>query len=185
MSQTKRYKPFNLPRHTWGSCEKNLRPVSVWMCQRATISVESNICDTCRRKLMRSPIIDIPDEQVGSGGRDYTPETGVHIAIPEDQIDSETEPGIYVDLPAAIGSLNKYLSEIGVTPYSKKKACQPHYPNKRMDEITKAMRQMIISAESDDGDESEIIKRLKDKFKTTTQRSEQKQILTVASKLVN
>ena len=62
--------------------------------------------------------------------------------------------------------------EIGVTLYSKAKACQPCYSDKKMREITKAMRRTIISAESDD-DESDLIKQLKFKFKTTTEGGEQ------------
>ena len=50
-----------------------------------------------------------------------------------------------------------------------------------MREITEAMRQTIIGAEADD-DESEMIKQLNDKFKTTTERSEQVRILTVLPK---
>ena len=90
----------------------------------------------------------------------------------------EMEPEVYVDTHVAIASLNKCLSEIGVTPYSKTKACQPRYPDHKMKEITKAMKRTIISVETDE-DESEIVKQLKDKFKTTTLRSEQIQILTV------
>lgn len=128
---------------------------------------------------MRRPIIDIPT----SVDSEYVPETGALTSVPEVQSTSssdpsETEPGVYVDTPLAIASLNKCLSEIGVTPYSKTKACQPRYPDHKMKEITEAMKRTIISAETDD-DESEIIKQLKDKYKTTTQRSEQIQILTV------
>ena len=45
--------PFELPRHTRGSRKKNLRSVTAWMCETASISMESKICDTCRRKLIR------------------------------------------------------------------------------------------------------------------------------------
>ncbi len=48
-----------------------------------------------------------------------------------------------------------------------------------MKEITEAMRRMLISGDESDDDKSEILKQLKDKFKNTTQRSEQIQILTV------
>ena len=161
---------FNLPRHSWGSRKKNLRSVSAWMCKRATICI-CKIFDTCRKKLKRSPIIaEISDNQVGGdNGGNYVPETGVHADIPSD---SETEPGVFVNSPATISSLNQGRFEIGVTPYSKAKACQPCYSHKKMREITKAMRRTIISAESDD-DESDLIKQLKFKFKTTTEGGEQ------------
>ncbi len=53
--------------------------------------------------------------------------------------------------------MNKCLTEVGVTPYSKTKA---RYPEKKFDKITKAMRQLIVSAEPHD-DESEILKEQK------------------------
>ncbi len=66
----------------------------------------------------------------------------------------------------AIDSMNKCLTEVGVTPYSKTKACQPRYPEKKIDKITKAMRQLIVSAEPHD-DESEILKQLKEQKKVS------------------
>ena len=46
--------PFDIPGHTWCSRRKNLRPVTAWMCERAPhISVDSKICDTCRKKLSK------------------------------------------------------------------------------------------------------------------------------------
>ena len=66
---------------------------------------------------------------------------------------------------------------MGVTTYSKTKACKPHYPEKKIEEITQAMKKLLITTKPESDDESEIIKQLK--FKITTQRSEQIQILTV------
>ena len=119
----------------------------------------SKIRESCRGKLMRQKTINIhrSNDQVDSDGE---PETGVHIDDRDIQSSSdqyETEPEVYVDTPVAIASLNKCLSEIGVTPYSKTKACQPRYPDHKMKEITEAMKQTIISVETDE-DESEIVK---------------------------
>ena len=48
------------------------------MCEQAPISVGSEICDTCRRRLKRSPIIaETSDDQVegDNGGDIIAPET--------------------------------------------------------------------------------------------------------------
>ena len=52
--------PFDIPGHSWGSRRKNLRPVTVWMCERAPhILIGSKICDTCRKKLSKeAPVFD-------------------------------------------------------------------------------------------------------------------------------
>ena len=60
--------PFDIPGHTWSSRRRNLRPVTAWMCERAPhISIDSKICDTCRKKLRKEsqdvtePILSEPD----------------------------------------------------------------------------------------------------------------------------
>ena len=85
--------------------------------------------------------------------------------------------GIKGYLPTAISSLNKYLAEVGMTPYTKTKASQPYYPDKKMKEITESMKQLILSEPGED--DSEMIRQLKDKFSKTGKRGEQMQILTV------
>ena len=130
------------------------------------------------RKLSKLPV-NTPDDQVdpSSDDSDHDLETGAQPDTPEAQ--SKTQHEIYIDTPAAIASLNQCLPEIGVTPYSKTKACKPHYPEKKIEEITQAMKKLLITTKPESDDESEIIKQLKEKFKITTQRSEQIQILTV------
>ena len=112
-----------------------------------------------------------------SDDSDHDLETGAQPDTPEAQ--SKTQHEMYIDTPAAIASLNQCLPEIGVTTYSKTKACKPHYPEEKIEEITQAMKKLLITTKPESDDESEIIKQLKEKFKITTQRSEQIQILTV------
>ena len=88
----------------------------------------------------------------------------------------------YVHSPMAIASLNKYLAEVGATPFTRTKACQPHYLDKKIKEITKSMEHLLISelrSTVDNDDDSEMFKQLKDKFKITMDRATQMQILTV------
>ncbi len=82
---------------------------------------------------------DISDDVVGCDDSDHEPETGMYVDVPDVQRDSETElrMPVYVDTHVAIDSMNKCLTEVGVTPYSKTKACQPRYPEKKFDEITR------------------------------------------------
>ncbi len=48
--------PFDLPGHNWNTRQKNLRSVTTWMCERAPIFMDSNICDTCRKKLSNTTV---------------------------------------------------------------------------------------------------------------------------------
>ena len=73
------------------------------------------------------------------------------------------------------------LADIGETPYSQSKACGKNYSRQKVKQITEAMKRTIISGETiDDG--SEMIQKLKEKFQSTTWRSEQLQVLTVLPK---
>lgn len=159
--------PFDIPGHGWGSRRKNLRSVTPWMCEIAPqISIGSKICDTCRKRLSKESVL-IPD-----------PET--HISDSEHEADdADSEP--YVEAQQAVSSLNKCLVDLGESPYSQIKARGKKYSKQKVQKITEAMKRTVISgAASDDG--SEMIQQLKEKFQTTTQRSEQLQILTVLPK---
>ena len=180
--------PFNLPRHAWASRKKNLRSVTKWMCEQAPISMGSKICDTCRRKLKRP--YRLPDDHSArmESVRDEEPRTNdaedlcdefeeQSSALCADSSPSST----YIDFPTAIASLNKYLVEVGATPFTRTKASQPYYLDKKMKEITKSMEHLLISEprHTVNDDDSEMIKQLKDKFKITMDRATQMQILTV------
>ena len=156
--------PFNLPRHSWSTRKKNLRPVKEWMCEKAEISVGSKICDSCRKKLAKLP-------DLGA------------IAESSAQCDSPSRDEPYIDVPEAMAAVNQCLSEIGETPLSK---CESHNLKRvedKIEKITEAMMGLFIDdatvSKSRQNDESEIILQLKEKFQTTTKRSEQLQILTV------
>ena len=154
--------PFDIPGHTWSTRKKNLRPVTEWMCERApNISIGSNICDTCRKKLSKELPVLPPEPDSPS-------------------VEAE-ETEVYVQTPAAVSSLNKCLVEIGETPYSQSKARAKNYSRQKVKNITEAMQRTIITGEIvDDG--SEMTQQLKEKFLTTTKMNEQLQILTVLPK---
>ena len=133
------------------------------MCEKAEVSVGSKICDSCRKKLAKLPdlrIIESPAWCV-SPLRD--------------------EP--YVDVPEAMAAMNRCLSEIGETPLSKSERHNPKRVEDKVEKLTEAMMGLFIDdttvSKTGQNDEGEIILQLKEKFQTTTKRSEQLQILTV------
>ena len=66
----------------------------------------------------------------------------------------------------------------------KKKLQQVHYPKDKLKRITTAMKKVMVqdTESSDNHDDGEIIKQLKEKFNTTAERSEKVQVLTVLPK---
>ena len=160
----------NIPGHTWSSSRKNLRPVTAWMCKRAPhISIDSKICDTCRKKLSKEtqdvtePILSEPDPP-----------------SPPSSHATESDP-LFSDASEAASSLNMYLAEISETPYSQSRACSKSYARQKVKKITEALQHTVITgAPIDDG--TEMIQQLKEKFQETKKRSEQVQMLTVLLK---
>ena len=108
----------------------------------------------------------------------------VHTPEPDspepDSFSSETEESeVYFHTPEAVASLNMCLADIGETPYSQVKGHGKTYSSQK---ITEAMKHTVISWETTD-DGSEMIEQLKEKFQSSTQRSQQLQILTVLPKV--
>ena len=154
--------PFNLPRHDWSTRNKDLRIVKPWMCEKAAVTVGSKICDTCRKKLANLPDL----ESVCMSG-----------------VDSKREEH-YLDVPEASAAINRCLSEIGETPLSKSVSHNnPKRIEDKIEKLTDAMKGLFIdstaTSSTQQNDGGEIILQLKQKFQTTTKRSEQLQILTV------
>ena len=88
----------------------------------------------------------------------------------------------YLDAPEAVATANRCLLEIGETPLPAATKDTKRIEHK-MDRLTEAMKELILEDSTDinpqENDESEIIMQLKDKFRATTERGEQLQILTV------
>ena len=92
--------PFDIPGHSWNSRKKSLRSVSEWMCNKADITMGSNICDTCRKKLAKYPDLHTVTE---------SPEQG--------DSDASTGEKYQLDAPEVVSSVNRCLLEIGETLY--------------------------------------------------------------------
>ena len=95
-----------------------------------------------------------------------------------DEIDSS-----FVCQQESLKSINQCLQATGETPVCKKKLVQTSYPkklNKNKVAAAKAILPSMTPAEIDN--DSEIIKQLKEKFHSSTDRRQKEQILTVFPK---
>ena len=149
--------PFNKVGHS--SKKKNLRPVLPWMIEKFPFLVpEAKICDSCRKQLAveSNPVNDSDDE-----------------------IDSS-----YVCQQESLKSINQCLQAIGETPVSKKKLVQASYPKEKLNKIKVAAAKAILPSmtPTEIDNDSEIIEQLKEKFHSSTDRSQKVQILTVLPK---
>ena len=123
----------------------------------------SRICDYCRKKLAKLPDLD------------------TIIDSPAAKCTSPTDEQ-YFDTPEAIASVNKCLFERGETPLPAA-ATKSKQMEDKIGRITEAMKGLLLEEapkiSPQCSDESEMILQLKEKFQTTTKRSEQLQILTI------
>ena len=153
--------PFSIPGHESSSRKRSLRTVQSWMCEKAPhISVDSKICDSCRKKLAKE--IPIPEPSLTS---------------PE-----ESDSDNYIHTEGAVTALNTCLTELGETPYSQSKAHGRAYTQRKVEKITEALKRTGIACEAATDDGKEIIQQLKEKFQSTTSSIEQLQILTILPK---
>lgn len=151
--------PLEYPNHSWTSSRKSLRSVTKRMCEKSpNIAMGQMICDSCRKKLAKIPdSVSISDSEEPTEDEEYIP-----------------------DEPPPLTPINTCLSGIGVTPVKKKKIHLAKYPQQKIDEVTVAMKKLMIHDVQTDG--NEMIQQLKQKFQTTSCRSEKMQILTVLPK---
>ena len=169
--------PFNVRGHT--SKRKNLRPVSRWMCEKAPhISIGARICDSCRKKLSRAFIPDVSaDTNSDSDAEDSSLQQPSSL-----EEDSSIQPSLFEEdsqpSSASLALVNQCLKESGKTPITKRKLRTRKYAKKKLDEITSMMEKLVIGEDSKSED-SEIIRQLKEKFQSTSERSIRVQILTI------
>ena len=159
--------PFDVPGHIWSSRRKNLRPVTAWMCEKASsISIDQKICDTCRRRLSK-------ESQDVTESIPFEPDP-----LFSDTSEATSSDPLFSDASEAASSLNMCLAEIGETPYSQSRARSKCYSRQKMKKITEASQRTVIT-EAPIDEATEMIKQLKEE---TKKRSEQVQVLTVLPK---
>lgn len=154
--------PFEKPDHS--AKRKNLRLVTERMCDMVpSIQMGSRICDDCRKIV--SQVTSMPATS--------------NLEVSDDP---------YVDDLESVASLNQYLGEVGETPINKAKLHQStEYTKQKLKRINTSMKKVLTStsnAQSDEDldDEGEMIMQLKEKFNSTTKKSEKVQVLTVLPK---
>ena len=130
-----------------------------WMIEKFPLLVpEAKICNSCRKQLAveSNPVNDWDDE-----------------------IDSS-----YVCQQESLKSINQCLQAIGETPVCKKKLVQTSYPKEKLNKIKVAAAKAILpsTTPAEIDNDSEIIAQLKEKFYSSTDRSQKVQILTVLPK---
>ena len=96
--------------------------------------------------------------------------------------DSSIQPSLFEEDSAIISftGIGKSVleRECGKTPITKRKLRTRKYAKKKLDEVTSMMEKLVIGEDSKSED-SEIIRQLKEKFQSTSERSIRVQILTI------
>ena len=135
------------------------------MCEHPqhNLSVESRICDNCRKQLAKT------------------------VSTHEDSSSGSSTPSIPSPLPVELSEVerleslqlvSKCLEDMGETPLTKRKVRSKKYSRDKVSRITALMEKAAITGEQA-GDDREIVEQLKEKFHSTTERSVQVQVLTV------
>ena len=95
--------------------------------------------------------------------------------------DSSIQPSLFKEdsqpSSASLVLVNQCLKESGKTPIMKRKLRTRKYAKKKLDEVT-SMKKLVIGEDSKSED-SEIIRQLKEKFQSMSERSIRVQILTI------
>ena len=95
-----------------------------------------------------------------------------------DSEDSDSESQ-HINRGEAVASLNVCLANLG---YSQVKGRGKGYCRQKVDRLTEALKRTGIASETVKDDGEEMIEQLKEKFRTTTQKGDQLQILSVLPK---
>jgi len=127
------------------------------------LSVESRICDNCRKQLART--VSTHEENSSDNSTSSIP-SPVPVEFDE------------VERLESLQLVSKCLEDIGETAITKRKARSKKYTRDKVSRITALMDKAAITGEKP-GDDREIIEQLKEKFHSTTWQSVQVQVLTV------
>ena len=136
------------------------------MCNKADITLGSKISDSCRKKLARVPDLDT------------LPVSPRDCGFPTDKQ--------YFDALVAVASVNRCLLEIGESPLPPATKDFKRIDS-RKDRLAVATKGLILegsaNVDTKENNESEILIKLKKKFRVTCKRSEKVQILSFTKEL--
>lgn len=152
------------------------------MCEKAPhISIGARICDFCRKKLGRAFIPDVHVESADTSSDSDAEDTLLQQPSSLEE-DSSIQPLLLEEdshqSSASLALVNQCLKKSGKTPITKRKLRTRKYANKKLEEVTSMMEKLVIGEDSKSED-SEIIRQLKEKFQSTSERSIRVQILTI------
>ena len=140
-------------------------------------NIKGKVCSKCRMKFYKIRKQDSADNKASSDSERSLK------AIMSDESEDPSASNVAVDL------LNSSLQVVGASPIKKKRLMEKNCPTKKlktvMDVVQTKMLNYELSGDEDvapESHDSEIIAQLKEKFKNTTKKSEQLQILTILPK---
>lgn len=154
---------------------KNLRTVSKQIVEKFPEVASQKICDRCRKEVCDT-LKSIPDElselQILQGSD--SKKLLEHQTL-EEQSSSSLQHGDdeYIDQKGAVDCLNESLQFLGETPVKRKKLKLKSYPQEKSKKITCAVKKLFeIDSTEEDEVVSEIIDQLREKFNSSSSRSE-------------
>lgn len=166
---TKCCNPFKAEKHK-KIYAKSLRNVTDWMCTLDLGIISGmKICDACRKKIYE------------------TYKTGDEV-LPTTESSNLDES--FTDPQSSLDYLNKSLELMGESPLKKKKFNLPSYTTKKLNKIKVSLEKNLLPESRqeevveliEESEEVEMLQQLKEKFASTTKRSEKMTILSILPK---
>lgn len=166
--------PLKKPGHD--QHRKNLRTVTQNILMHHKDLVDNDkLCDSCRKAVLRLPLVNLETEESC-----FSSETGDEVPS-----SSESFPISTPQREEALESFNEGLAAIDESPVKKKRLSEKNYPEAKFKKVTDALKTKILGLDSTERDSSteqdnyqEIIRQLKQKFHSTTDKSVKMQVLT-------
>lgn len=180
-----------------GNCSKSLRNILPWMLKKkSSLNLKQKICDSCRTKLSalndEAELSVVPDSTIETERCDYEsdqPYDSDRTYEFECENDFNNSKRAKLDLPyiskeIALNSLNKLLAELGEPPVDLKRLTQTIYCRDKVASIANILKSTIFTGhppdlETSDNSGKVMLDQLKEKFRSSSKRSEKTCILTL------
>lgn len=177
-----------------GKCSKVLRDVLPWMkMKNSSLNLNQKICDSCRKKLSASNAMQCNVEEL-TDLHDSVANTDREDSVGDNNFESEDENSNakrmkhdppYILKETAISLLNNFLAEVGEPPVDTKRLMQKNYCQAKVSGISDILKSTIFRGHPPDSELSEdsgkvVLDQLKEKFRSSSQRSEKTIILTLS-----
>jgi hypothetical protein len=161
------FNPLKKPNHHVRD-KKKLRTVTSWMIDLfPELTIDSKICDTCRKQIGQSRVIPSTSQQ-------------------EDEVVCpDNEDPSFCDKSQVVEILNTSLNELGESPIDKRKLSSKKYAKKKVQKIESTLKKNLFESLDDSTDSNEnenvensVIQNLKDNFNNCNCRAKKIMILT-------